>query len=165
MTRGFFAVGVYHPKTEANIGTLWRTASLYDAAFVFTVGRRYRTQASDTPKTTRHIPLFHFDTVADLIDHLPDGAPLIGVELDPRATPLHRYTHRPQGVYMLGAEDNGLPVNVLDLCHDLVVLDSVQPQSMNVAVAGSIVIYDRHVKAMRTTPVYASSNSRSTENK
>jgi tRNA G18 (ribose-2'-O)-methylase SpoU len=151
--RGFFAVGVYHPKTEANIGTLMRTAYLYDAAFVFTVGQRYRRQASDTPKTSGSIPLFHFDTIDDLHAHLPYGAPLVGVELDPRATALHEYSHPERAVYLLGAEDSGLPQHVIDRCHDLLVLDSVQPQSMNVATAGSIVIYDRHVKALARTLV------------
>lgn len=155
MTRGFFAVGVYHPKTEVNIGTLMRTAYLYDAAFVFTVGHRYKPQASDTPNTTRHIPLFNFATVDDLIAHLPDAAPLIGVELDPRAVSLHEYAHPPRGVYLLGAEDAGLPQHVIDRCHDLVVIDSVQPQSMNVSVAGSLVIYDRHVKQLARRAVAA----------
>jgi tRNA(Leu) C34 or U34 (ribose-2'-O)-methylase TrmL len=50
--------------------------------------------------------------------------------------------------YLLGAEDHGLPVDVIDRCHSLVVLDSIQPQSMNVATAGSIVIYDRHIKSL-----------------
>lgn len=155
MTRGFFAVGVYHPKTEMNIGTLMRSAYLYDAAFVFTVGKRYQRQASDTPKTQQQIPLFHFDTIEDLHAHLPSGAPLIGVELDPRAVPLHEFSHPLRGVYLLGAEDHGLPQHVIDRCHHLVVLDSVQPQSMNVATAGSIVIYDRHVKALARVGVAA----------
>jgi tRNA G18 (ribose-2'-O)-methylase SpoU len=153
VTRGFFAVGVYHPKTAVNIGTLLRTAYLYDAAFVFTVGRRYKVQASDTPNTTRHIPLFHFETVDDLISHLPDSTPLVGVELDPRAIPLHEYEHPIRAAYLMGAEDHGLPQHVIDRCHDLVVLDSPQPQSMNVSVAGSIVIYDRHAKQLTKVPV------------
>lgn len=155
MSRGFFGVGVYHPKTEQNIGTLYRTAYLYDAAFVFTVGRRYKEQASDTPKTQRQIPLFHFATVEDLIEHLPNGSPLVGVELDPRATPLHEFEHPRMATYLLGAEDHGLPVDVIDRCHSLVVLESIQPQSMNVSTAGSIVIYDRHIKALTRTTVPA----------
>lgn len=75
---GFFGVGVYHPKTEMNIGTLMRTAFLYDAAFVFTVGQRYRHQASDTTKTSTKVPLFHFASIDDLIEHLPDSSPLVG---------------------------------------------------------------------------------------
>lgn len=147
--RGFFGVGVYHPKTEENIGTLLRTAYLYDASFVFTVGRRYRAQATDTPKTPRHMPLLHYTDIDDLIEHLPYAAPLVGVELDPRATRLDKFQHPQQAVYLLGAEDMGLPQDVIDRCHHLVVLDAVRPQSMNVATAGSIVIYDRHIKATK----------------
>lgn len=148
MSRGYFAVGVYHPKTEANIGTLMRTAYLYDAAFVFTVGRRYSKQASDTPYTSRHVPLFHFASIDDLINHLPSGCPLVGVELDPRGVQVQDYKHPERAAYLLGAEDHGLPQHVVDRCHSLVEIPSVQPQSMNVAVAGSIVVYDRHAKVL-----------------
>ena len=148
MTRGFFAVGVYRPKTEANIGSLWRTAHLYDASFVFTVGRRYKPQSSDTPRTPRHTPLFHFDNIGDLLAHIPWAAPLVGVEIDETAVPLDDFDHPLSGVYLLGAEDHGLPAEVLSACHRIVSIPSPKPQSMNVAVAGSLVIYDRYRKAM-----------------
>jgi hypothetical protein len=48
--RGFFAVGVDQPKCEINIGTLWRTAHILGAAYLFTIGKRYRRQPSDTTK-------------------------------------------------------------------------------------------------------------------
>jgi tRNA G18 (ribose-2'-O)-methylase SpoU len=146
--RGFFAIGVYHAKTPANIGTLMRSAYLYQAAFVFTVGHRYGHQASDTPNTRLHIPLFHFDTVDDLVKHLPYSTPLVGVELDPRGKKLHEYKHPERAVYLLGAEDHGLPQHVIDRCHALVEIETVEPQSMNVATAGSIIIYDRHIKQL-----------------
>lgn len=147
--RGYFAIGVYGCKTEANIGTLWRTATLYGAAFVFTVGRRYQRQASDTPNTPLHTPLFNYATVADLREHLPWSAPLIGVELADRAVPLQRFWHPERAVYLLGAEDTGLPAKVLDQCHHAVQVEALHPQSMNVAVAGSLVVYARHVQASR----------------
>lgn len=146
MARGFFGIGVYYPKTEQNIGTLMRTAFLYDAAFVFTIGRRYRTQASDTPKTKLHVPLFHFDTFDDAVRHFPEGAPLIGVELDPRGQQLPGFSHPERAVYLLGAEDNGLPQDVIERCDSMVEIPTIQPRSMNVATAGSIILYDRHVK-------------------
>lgn len=145
--RGYFAVGVYHPKTAENIGTLWRTAHLYGAALIFTVGRRYKAQASDTPKTPRHTPLMHFADMEDLHAHLPWSAPLVGIELDPRAVSLPEFVHPERAVYLLGAEDHGLPLSVLDRCHHVVQVPTPAPQSMNVAVAGSLVIYDRHVRA------------------
>lgn len=148
MSRGFFAVGIYRTKTEANVGTLWRSAHLYGASFVFTVGRRYQRQSSDTPKTPLHTPLFHFDTIDDLRAHLPWSAPLVGIELDPRATPLTSFTHPERAVYLLGAEDQGLPQSVTDLCHSLVQIPAVRSQSMNVAAAGSVLLYDRHAKAL-----------------
>lgn len=149
MTRGFFAVGVYHPKHSDNIGTLLRTASSYGAAFVFTVGQRYHRQASDTCNTPAHVPLLHFTDVDDLHEHLPHGCPLVGVELDPRAQELSAYSHRPRAAYLLGAEDHGLPQQVIDRCHDLIVIESARSWSLNVAVAGAIVLHDRHVRGAR----------------
>ena len=76
MSRGYFAVGIYGCKTPENVGTLWRSATLYRAAFVFTVGARYRRfQASDTAKTPNHTPLFHFKDLADLGDFIDPDRP------------------------------------------------------------------------------------------
>lgn len=145
--RGFFAVGVWHPKRDVNIGSLWRSATLYGAAFVYTVGARYERQASDTPKTPLHTPLFHYADIDDLMAHLPYSCPLVGVELDPRAAVLTGYRHPLRAAYLLGAEDHGLPAAVVDRCHDLVVVPTLRGFSHNVAVAGSLVLHDRHVKA------------------
>ena len=153
MSRGFFAVGIYRTKTEPNIGTLWRSANLYGAAFVFTVGRRYNSQASDTMATPKHTPLFHFDSIADLREHLPWSCPLVGVELDARSQPLSSYEHPERAAYLLGAEDEGLPPRVLSVCHNVVQIEAEQPWSLNVAVAGSLVVYDRHIKMARRLTV------------
>jgi tRNA G18 (ribose-2'-O)-methylase SpoU len=154
--RGFHAVGIWHPKAEVNTGSLWRSASLFGAAFTFTVGRRYgRRQASDTPNVRAGTPLFHYRDIDDLIEHLPHSCPLVGVELDPRAAPLSAFTHPVRACYLLGAEDHGLPVAVLDRCHQLVQVESAVPQSMNVACAGSVLLHDRYAKAARTAAVIA----------
>lgn len=149
MTRGYFGIGIVNGKTEANIGSLWRAATLYDASFVFTVGRRYKRQASDTPNTPRHTPLFEFQTFDDLLAHLPYGCPLVGVELDPRAVPLTEFRHPERACYLLGAEDHGLPVAVLDRCHMLVQIESALPASMNVACAGSLLLHNRFTAPAR----------------
>ena len=144
MSRGYFAVGICGGKTPENLGTLWRSASLYGAAFVFTVGKRYRAQACDTPNTPRHTPLFHFSDLDDLVQHLPHGCPLVGVELADGSQPLSDYRHPERAAYLLGAEDNGLSAAQILRCHSLVQIEAARPYSMNVAVAGSIVLYDRH---------------------
>ena len=154
--RGFSAIGIWHPKTAHNVGSLWRSAGLYGAAFVFTVGHRYAKQPSDTQHTTLHTPLFHYTDLDDLVEHLPHSCPLIGVEMDPRATALSRFTHPERGAYLLGAEDHGLPPQVLDRCHRLVEIETPAPQSMNVACAGAVLLHHRHVAAMATRMAAAS---------
>lgn len=141
--RGYYGIAVYHPRVEANVGTLLRTALTMDAAFVATVGRRYRHQASDTCKTPGSIPLHHYSDVDDLIDHLPHGCPLIGVELHERAVPLDQFTHPDRALYLLGAEDHGLPEAVLERCHQVVQIPTPRTWSLNVSVAGALLMWDR----------------------
>jgi tRNA G18 (ribose-2'-O)-methylase SpoU len=147
MTRGYFGIGIVNGKTEKNIGTLWRTAHLYGAAYIFTVGVRYKRQASDTPVTPRHTPLFEFADMDALLAHLPYGCPLVGVEMDPRAIMLGEFAHPERACYLLGAEDHGLSPRVLDRCHFLVQMQTPRVGSMNVATAGALVLSDRYCKS------------------
>ena len=110
-------------------------------SLIFTVGVRYRKQPSDVLHTPKDIPLMHFEDIEDLVRHLPYGCRLIGVELEERARMSHEYGHPDQGCYLLGAEDNGLPKKVIERCHSLIKLPG--ERSLNVAVAGSLVMYDR----------------------
>lgn len=139
--RGYFGIGIENAKTKTNIGTLWRSANIFGAAFIFTVGKRYKEQKSDTPKTTRHLPLLHYSTIEDMHDHLPHDSTLVGIEMHERASPLSLTTHPERAVYLLGAEDYGLTPEAVDLCSQLIYLPG--GRSMNVSVAGSIVMYDR----------------------
>lgn len=145
--RGYFGIAIWHPKSEINIGTLWRHAFLYDAAFVATIGRRYQKQASDTPGTPNHVPLLHYADLDDLLEHLPHSCPLVGVELAEGSKPLPRFSHPPRALYLLGAEDHGLPQAILQRCHQVVQIPTAREWSMNVSVAGSILMYDRMVKS------------------
>jgi tRNA(Leu) C34 or U34 (ribose-2'-O)-methylase TrmL len=139
--RGFCGIGVFHPKTSINVGTLWRSAHVLGADFIFTVGRRYERQSSDTTKAWKHLPLFNFESMDDLHEHLPYGCPLVGVELDPRAVPLSGFKHPERACYVLGAEDHGLSLDALERCHAVIQLPGTY--CLNVAVAGSIVLHHR----------------------
>jgi tRNA G18 (ribose-2'-O)-methylase SpoU len=146
-TRGFYGIGIYHPKTSSNVGTLWRTANILKASFIYTIGRRYKHQCSDTMKTLRHIPLYHYTDFDDCKNHLPKGCRLVAIEITPNAKMLNNYSHPQQACYLLGAEDSGIPKDVLDKCHDVIQLGG--SHCMNVAVAGSIVIYHRMLINLR----------------
>ena len=142
---GYFGIGVYHPKYGVNIGTLWRSADIYGASFIFTIGRRYEKQASDTLKTWRRIPLWHFADFDDFHIHMPYNCPLVSVEIgQSHAYSLPTYVHFKRAIYLLGAEDHGLPSEVIEASHHVVEIPSAR--CLNVAVAGSIVMYDRFVK-------------------
>jgi len=145
--RGYFGIGIERTKTEANVGMLWRSADLLGASFVFTVGKRYKQQHSDTMKSWRNIPLWHFESVDDLIKRLPMDCPLIGIELDVRAKRIESFVHPERACYLLGAEDHGLNAETLQKCYCVVQLPG--RHSMNVATAGTVVLYDRMLKDSR----------------
>jgi len=141
MTIGYFEIGVYHPKTEVNVGTLWRSAFQLGAQGIFTIGRRYKRQASDTANVMLQIPLRHYDSFDEFSKSLPTQASLIAVEMGGRK--LENFVHPKQAIYLLGAEDYGLPQEILDKCRLVVSIGSMRTFSYNVAVAGSIVMYSR----------------------
>lgn len=147
MKRGYWGIGIYNGKNTSNIGTLWRSAAIMGADFIFTIGRRYQKQCSDTMKTHRHIPLFHYENADDFFKHVPYDCPVVAVELDENSIPLESYHHPERCIYLLGAEDNGIPAAVLDRCKETVQI--IGDYCYNVAVAGSIVMYDRTVKNTR----------------
>ena len=146
--RGFCGIGIEHGKSVCNIGTLWRSAYVFCVNFLFTVGRRYSPQSSDTYCSNRHLPVFNFMSIDDLLVHLPYGTPLVGVESnDPHGIPIFHYSHVLRAVYLLGSEDNGLSHEARNHCHHIIQLPG--ERSFNVATAGSIVLFDRHQKEER----------------
>ncbi|RCW92031.1 RNA methyltransferase [Winogradskyella arenosi] len=140
-TNEFFGIGIQNGKTPENLGVLWRSAQNLGASFIFTIGNRYAKQACDTHNAVKSMPYFHYDTFEDFFNNLPKGARLVGVELTDEAIPLETFQHPRRCVYLLGAEDHGLPRQAIEKSHFLVKFTS--EFSLNVAVAGSIVLYDR----------------------
>ena len=144
LEQGFFGIGIQNGKTPENLGVLWRSAQNMGASFIFTIGNRYAKQACDTHKAIGAMPYFHYETFDDFFNNLPKGAMLVGVELDDKAVQLETFTHPKRCVYLLGAEDHGLPKVAIEKSHHLVKFKS--ELSLNVSVAGSIVMYDRQAK-------------------
>lgn len=38
--RGYFGIGIFHGKSSENLGTLWRSAAILGADFIFTIGKQ-----------------------------------------------------------------------------------------------------------------------------
>lgn len=145
--RGFYGVGIYHPKTAENIGTLWRTAHNMGANFIFTIGPRYKRQSSDTTKAWKTVPLWEFKSFAEFKRHMPTDSRLICVEQDKKSMDLVKFVHPERAIYLLGAEDHGIPKRFLS---KELTIEIPSKYCLNVAVAGSIVMYDRLVKSYGT---------------
>lgn len=138
---GYFGIGCLNMKTSQNYGTLFRTAQVLEADFIFLIGCRFKIQSSDTMKSWKHIPAFVYEDFKDFNDHRPHDCKLVGIELIKSAIPIKEYKHPKQACYLLGAEDNGLTREAMDHCQDIIYLPG--ERSLNVAVAGSIVLFDR----------------------
>lgn len=150
---GFFEIGIYMGKNPLNLGTLWRSAYQLGAAGVFTIGKRYSRQASDTMNVPGNIPLRTYPDFEAFLDTRPFSCQLVAVEMGGK--PLESFGHPPQAVYILGSEDNGLPQSVLDRCKHVVSISAVRQASYNVAVAGSIVMHHRLVSRRPHQPAGA----------
>jgi tRNA G18 (ribose-2'-O)-methylase SpoU len=150
--QGYFAIGIYRGKTEHNIGTLWRTAYILGASYIFTIEKRYKKQTSDVLKTWARIPMFHYRTMDDFLKSIPYDCRLVGVEMTETSEFLSDFQHPKRAIYLLGAEDEGLPQEIIESCHYLIQLPG--NNSLNVAVAGSIVLHDRVSKIPCNFPPY-----------
>lgn len=145
--RGYFGLAFHFPKTSTNVGSLWRTADVLGCDFFAIIGNRIKNQASNTMRSERHIPLFVYRDFDDFYAHLPYNTQLVGLEMGASAIPLEEFEHPERAVYLLGSEDNGLPECVQGRCHHVVKLRG--EMSLNVAVAGSIALYDRIATSLR----------------
>ncbi|MEY4878651.1 MAG: hypothetical protein RJB62_119 [Pseudomonadota bacterium] len=124
-----------------NLGNLLRIAHAFDASFFFTVDLKVRLSdaASDTSDASGHLPLYQFGTAEDL--RLPLGCQLVGVEITDDAVDLPSFRHPMRAAYVFGAERLSLSEGVLARCHHVVKIPT--RFSINVGMAGAIVMYDR----------------------
>jgi tRNA G18 (ribose-2'-O)-methylase SpoU len=142
MTRGYSALGVEGVSKPRNAGALIRTAHAFGASFAFTVGEKLSRREiahADTSKAIEQMPLYMFNSPRELA--LPEGCQLVGVELVDDAAVLPSFRHPRSAAYILGSERLGLSGEMLGLCDHIVKIPT--QFSLNLAVAGALVLYDR----------------------
>ena len=139
--RGYHAIGLCMPKTDANVGSVLRAAFAFGTAFVATTGRRYKPSFTDTIKGVRHLPLLH---TADLRAVIPFDCVPVAVELCEGALPLAKYVHPERAFYVFGPEDGSVPPSVLAWCRDVVYIPT--RTCLNLAACVNVVLYDRASK-------------------
>ena len=141
--RGYYGIAVYQPKCEPNLGTMLRSAHNFGAAFIALIGARYRKQVTDTTDATRHVPLFAYEDMDDFLAHRTRDCGLGRCEGDGR-TALPAFTHHPRAIYLFGGEDKSVPAGVGERG-----LRIETPYCLNLAVAASVVMYDRSAKGVK----------------
>ena len=140
--RGYFAVGVDGISKPMNLGNLMRIANAFGASFFFNVAPQLKlsdTRHSDTSETQGTLPLYTYKTAADL--RLPVGCRLVGVEITEDAVELPRFRHPNRAAYLFGAERHSISPALLERCEFTVKIP--MKFSINVGMAGAIVLYDR----------------------
>ena len=139
--RGYFGVGIEGVSKPMNLGNLVRIAHAFDASFFFSVAPRLKLSDanSDTSSAEGQLPFYSFDRPEDF--RLPLGCRLVGVEITDDAVELPRFRHPTRAAYVFGAERYSLSPQMLSLCEFVVKIPT--RFSINVGMAGAIVLYDR----------------------
>ena len=139
--RGYFGVGVEGVSKPMNLGNLVRIAHAFDASFFFSIAPRLKLSdaASDTSNAEGVLPFYSFAHPDDF--RLPLGCRLVGVEITEDAIELPRFRHPTRAAYVFGAERYSLSPKMLSLCEFVVKIPT--RFSVNVGMAGAIVLYDR----------------------
>ena len=139
--RGYFAIGAERASKALNLGNLMRSAHGFGASFTFTIGATYQAleARADTSKGQWHVPHYNWASLDEMV--LPRGCKLVGVELIEDAIALPSFCHPLRAAYVLGPEHGSLSGPLLERCDYLVKIPTTF--SINVAMAGAIVMYDR----------------------
>ena len=149
------------------------------ASYIFSIGARYSKQtegSADTVSAWTRLPCLQYTEWEDFVRTVPYGAKWVAVELGGES--LETFEHPRRAVYILGtsrvdcevsetavipsnylssyylyagSEDLGLPPAVVEACHHHISIPTTRMASFNVAVAGSIVMYDRKAKMDRAS--------------
>jgi tRNA G18 (ribose-2'-O)-methylase SpoU len=140
--RGYFGVGAEEISKPMNLGALMRTAHAFGASFFFTINAHPKVREaynSDTSRSFDSMPYYAWDSPSALL--LPKGCALVGVELTDEAVELPRFQHPQATAYVLGRERGSLSPALLSRCQHVVKIPT--KFSLNVGLAGALVMYDR----------------------
>lgn len=141
LMRGYFGVGVEGLSKSVNASNLFRTAHAFGGRFVFTIRATDTAHDAmlDTSRAIENMPYYAWGSVEEMV--LPKGCQLVGVELIEGAVDLPSFKHPANAAYVLGAERGSLSPALLERCDHVVKIPA--QFCVNVAIAGSIVMYDR----------------------
>jgi tRNA G18 (ribose-2'-O)-methylase SpoU len=124
-----------------NLGNLMRIAHAFDVGLFFSINAQVKLSEaqSDTSNAEGVLPVYAYGSAEEF--RLPVGCRLVGVEITDDAVDLPRFRHPQCAAYVFGAERMSLSKEVLSRCEFVVKIPT--RFSINVGMAGAIVLYDR----------------------
>ena len=144
MNKSHVIIGLTNPKSPTNVGAVMRAAGCYQVDEVKYTGQRYEKAAkfhTDTKSAARTIPL----TAAEsFLDNLDTETQIVCVELAEGATPLPRFKHPENAIYIFGPEDGSISQDVADRADHVVYVPTVG--CMNLAATVNVLLYDAPCK-------------------
>ena len=141
-SRGYFGIGVEGVSKSANVGALLRTAHAFGAAFCFIVGAGWDARAGRLRRHRRHAgPRAALALRRHRALHLPQRCVLVGVELLEDATDLPSSAIRSMPPTCLAPSVPACRPPCCARCRHVVRIPT--RFSLNLAVAGALVLYDR----------------------
>ena len=139
------SIGLFNPKTPANIGGVLRAAHCLGADMIAIQGHRYKRQCTDTTAAYRHIPVLSVD---DIMNAIPFDCVPVVIEISDNAVSLVNYKHPKSAFYIFGPEDGSVPKHIMDRARDVVSIPS--SHCLNLAATVNVVLYDRIAKKEAT---------------
>jgi tRNA(Leu) C34 or U34 (ribose-2'-O)-methylase TrmL len=138
-------IALINPKSPANVGAVMRAAGCFQVDSVCYTGERYDRAArfaTDTKDVSRDIPL---TAVRSPLDGMTADMKLVCVELCEGATPLPKYCHPTQALYVFGPEDGTISQAIIDRADAVVYVPTIG--CLNLAASVNVLLYDRIAKA------------------
>jgi tRNA G18 (ribose-2'-O)-methylase SpoU len=143
----FFGVMIENPKVPQNSSIVFRTAAgLGSVDFIGTIGTKYHDCHSNVVKAQRILPCWNFPDFKTFHSQLPMNCIIVGAEIDDRSVDVEDFVWPERCVLLLGNESNGLTKEARKGCHKLIKLPNPRELSFNLAMAGSMIMYDRYYK-------------------
>lgn len=143
-------VAIYSPKYWANVFSLMRTLDGLGLGNLYVIKPRCQIPKKGTISfKDKDKPPYNKVRFLDSIEEFTElvkGRDLVSIELDPESQPLQSFVWGREPVAILGAEDSGVPQQLLAISRKVQVPMCGVIPCMNVACAGSIVMYDYKTK-------------------
>ena len=151
------AILLMNPKFAHNVGMALRACATFGASTLRWTGSRVppldmwpegaRIPREERIKDYQNVDFEHTNDQRPIDWFVHQGYTPVAVEVLDSSEDLVLFEHPEKAVYVFGPEDSGLDRGILTACHRFVRIPT--NGCMNLAVAASTVLYDRHAKLVR----------------